>query len=1131
MKGNWDKEKIEKLIMRFLPNIENIPEDKNLIELGLNSLQIMRIINQIRKSGASVNFPQLINAPTIQGWNDILEKASRTVSKNTAVRENHMKAEKPKAPLTDVQYSYWIGRDDNQPMGGVGCHAYIEIDGRNVDVEQLQKAWKHLFTIHPMLRARFTDDGRQEIMELPYDDQLAVYDLREKSDTCKEEELLKIRGELSHRKMKTELGQVAGLAIALLSGENSKIYFDIDLLICDVQSFQIILRDLSTVYVNKEKPPVNPLWLFTKYINTLDTKDSIEWMRAKKYWQNRLDTLPLRPELPLLKYPEDIRYPKYIRRSKFCEAEIWKRIKEIAAELAVTPAMILLTVYAEVLDYWSSNSEFLINIPLFDRNTQIDGIEDVVADFTNLLLLAVNCKEKHTFIDLLKSIKNQFYEDMEYTAYSGVQVQRDLASLYAGERDFAPIVFACNLGTELLSEEFRENLGDFSFMISQTPQVWIDFQIFEIDGQLMLAWDSVDEMFPDGLVESMFTIYCQRLVDLAKDANTRNTQFDLLPQGQQEKRSLDKLVASSDNVYMLYQGFLESCERDGDKVALSEADTGKKLTYRQLYDRSMKVAALLLEKGVKREELVCVMLPRGADQISAIYGILFAGAAYVPISVEQPEERIKKIINKVNAKFMISNHDIESTIEFWDVDFLDIAEIDTRNPLATVIEVNTESTAYVIMTSGSTGEPKGVEVSHASAWNTIRDVNARYRIDASASLLGISGVDFDLSVYDNFGILGAGGTLHLLSENTSKDANFWLKTILENNITVWNSVPILLKMLLIEMDTAQSIDVPLQIIMLSGDWIERELPIMLNNKIPNCELYAMGGATEGAIWSNYYKVDFPIPKEWKNIPYGRPLSHQTYRVVDSKGRDCPDWVMGELWIGGEGVAKGYRGDIELTAQKFLYEYGQKWYKTGDLGRFWPDRTIEIMGRKDFQVKIKGHRIELGEIESVLKEHPEIKDALAVAKTYENGEKYLAAYFVLHNPDKSWQEEEIRNFLRGKLASYMVPGSFVPMVKIPLTKNGKVDRKSLPDPVIAKKENQLAAYEGEVEEKLANIWKQILAVDFVEREADYFELGGNSLVATEMIKLIKETFAVRVPIRDIFDYPALSELAGRIEELQ
>ncbi|MBW6409614.1 non-ribosomal peptide synthetase [Clostridium weizhouense] len=989
-------EEFHKQIKEMLSDSIEFNDDCNLIEFGLDSLKIMRLVNKWRKAGYKVTFSKLIEEPTVKMWWEILENNKNGIVKNKkdkVIIEN--KNMNNPFPLTDVQYAYWIGRQDDQPMGGRGCHAYLEFDGKNVSQYALEKAWNKLLNHHSMLRAKFLDNGQQQIMEKPFSNKIVVNDLRSCSKEEVTIELEKIRKNLSHRKLNIEKGNVAGLELTLLPDNFTRIHFDIDLLVCDVQSMQIILRDLASAYAGYDLSPSSANWNFAQYLyNDRKIKED-DKQKAKEYWGERLKELPLAPGLPLKNRPEEIRKPTFRRRTFKIKKEQWYSIKKQAATNQITPAMVLLTAYAEVLNCWSTNSKFLINVPLFDRETGNSYIEDVVADFTNLLLLSVDCSLEKTFLNRLSDVKEQFYNDVSNSSYSGVEIQRDLARIYKGEGNFAPVVFACNLGTNLINEEFRRLLGDFSYMISQTPQVWLDFQIYEMNNELMLAWDAVEELFPDKLIDEMFSAYVYFINYLADDFNDWNKYAtDILLRLQEEKRRNNIPKTLPEPSKCLHESFFEFAKKTPEKIALIDDSSNITLSYSELAERVLKIAGFLKSMGIKENDAVGITLQRGINQIEAILGILSIGAYYVPISVEQPDNRRRIIHKNIGINYVISDTKIIDSI-IWpeDSNLINIDEVKDAVPIDKIALRSPYNSAYIILTSGSTGEPKGVEVSHYSAWNTISNLNEKYSLCENDSLLAVSAIDFDLSVYDIFGILSVGGTLVLVKEEERRDADAWLKKVMKHKITIWNSVPILLDMLLVAAEDSYEKQLPFRLVMLSGDWIGLDLPERVDNITDGCRFIAMGGATEAAIWSNIFEVKLPLPNEWTSVPYGHALPNQAYRVVDENGRDCPDLVPGELWIGGAGVAKGYKGNEQLTKEKFIKWNGLRWYKTGDLGRFLSDGNIEFLGRKDFQVKIRGHRIELGEIENALRKHPDIEDAVVVADGDERGNKHLVGYIV------------------------------------------------------------------------------------------------------------------------------------------
>lgn len=990
-------------IQSMLSEPIDFAEDQNLIELGLDSLKIMRIVNKLRKQGQKVTFAKFMAVPTLAEWLSLLSLDDNQAAVPTSELVEADSMLQGPFELTDVQYAYWVGRKDGEPLGGISCHAYLELDGENIDPERLQTAWDRVLNHHSMLRARFLEDGRQEIQDKPFNSHVTVHDF---SLYFQEEcslALAGIRDRLSHRRLAIEKGQVAGLELCLLPEGKNRLYFDIDLLVADVQSLHIVLRDLAKAYAGDNALPAPANWSFASYLRKQEQLRAAEKEEAKRYWQSQVAELPGAPELPLKVKPETVQGAVFTRRTQVVSKSAWETLQKRCAVNKVTPAMMFLTAYAQILERWSSNSKFLINIPLFDRQTGEAGLEDVVADFTNLLLLPVDCEKEQTFLDHVQAVQQRFHQDAAHTAYSGVQVQRDLVRFYQERRNFAPVVFAYNLSAPLVQDECKSVLGTLAYMISQTPQVWLDFQLYEFDGGLLLAWDAVDELFPEGMIAEMFTALGQLVEWLAKADN----DWQAVPQLALAERTVPITAAAAN---CLHSPFFALAKQQPDEIATIESDSGICFSYAEIAEKALKVTALLQQTGLQKGETVAVVLPRGVEQIVAVMGILAAGACYMPCSTAQPAARRNYMLKQANVSHVITHADGVKADWPEAVTVHRITDADAVGPATKIAEVSAADIAYVIFTSGSTGEPKGVEISHQAAWNTIIDINTRFHVSDKDCMLAVSGLDFDLSVYDIFGLLSAGGSLVLLNETTRREAACWLEAIHRYGVTLWNSVPVLLDMLLIAAESAAEAKqkLSLRLVLISGDWIGLDLPERLQNQTENCRFIALGGATEAAIWSNFCEAKFPLPANWSSIPYGQPLTNQSYRVVDDKGRDCPAWVPGELWIGGAGVGQGYRGDPEITKDRFVSYQGSTWYRTGDMGRFWFDGTIEFLGRKDFQVKVRGHRIELGEIEAALTRHPAVSDAIVIAYGDARGSKQLVGYMVFDQTvvPASLQEQEM-----------------------------------------------------------------------------------------------------------------------------
>lgn len=973
-------ENIKKQITDMLPIKKEIDENENLINLGLNSLKIMKLVSILRKDGIKISYGKLMNDPTLASWRVLIENAAEKKIKIKTVKP----VDKNKAfNLTDVQYAYKVGRDDGQELGGVGCHAFIEFEGENINIEKLDEAWKKVQYHHSMLRSCFLDDGTQKILDKPFNEHIDIYDLSKADDW--EAKTKEIEDKLTHRRFEVEKGHVAAFTLIMLPNDSYRLIYDIDLLVADVQSFNIVLRDVAAAYKGKELPTNSYDFDFSQYLEIKNNEEAEDLEKAKKYWNDRIENISLAPELPLLRDPSEIEQMHTSRSIVKIPMKVWNRILNVVKQHNTTPAVYLMAIYAKIIASRSLSKKFLINIPMFDRHSEYGANENVVADFTNLLLLEVDMSDNPSFNQLVNRIQYRLHEDMKYSAYSGVRVQRDIVTKLGETKNIAPVVFACNFGTPIMGGEIQEVMGNFKGMISQTPGVWIDFQSYENDEEIMLTWDTVDGLFPEGLIDGMLESM-ERLIIESADKDW-DEEFDMLPVKQREFIEKQKIIVMPDHTERLFDGFLESFQKYPNKIAIIDTALGISLTYKELYEKAMSVARHMADNNIKSQS-VAVTQTRGYRQAVAVLGILLSGNSYVPVSINQPKERRRLIHEKTETKYVITDEDIFNSIEWPDnTKVLIIEKLMKMEPLKKIPDISPNDPAYIIMTSGTTGLPKGAMMFHKGPAATIEDVNNRYGITESDIILGVSSIDFDLSVYDLFGTFKAGATLVMIPDDKSRDAEYWLEMVQKYNVTVWNSVPILFNMLITTAEMNNK-ELPIKVIMLSGDWIGLDLPQRAERLMDKARFISMGGATEASIWSNFYEVKTPIQSGWTSIPYGRPLTGQSFRIVDIFGNDVPFMCEGELLIGGIGVGT-YKGDDKLNNEKFVKEYGTVWYRTGDHGRYWNDGIIEFLGRRDFQVKIRGHRIEIGEIESVLNNIEDVKNA--AVEVADNGEKHLVAF--------------------------------------------------------------------------------------------------------------------------------------------
>ncbi|PXX71802.1 amino acid adenylation domain-containing protein [Nocardia tenerifensis] len=500
----------------------------------------------------------------------------------------------------------------------------------------------------------------------------------------------------------------------------------------------------------------------------------------------------------------------------------------------------------------------------------------------------------------------------------------------------------------------------------------------------------------------------------------------------------------------------------------------------------------------------------------AVLGVLAAGACYVPIGVDQPPWRRASMHDVAGVRLTIGEEPEESSSFSHRVT---PAQCRAAAPLTRPRLVDSSSLAYIIFTSGTTGQPKGVQISHRSAVNTLEDINERWRVGPRDRCLNVSALDFDLSVYEIFGPLMAGGAVVVPGTDGARDAQTWLRLMHDSHVTVWDSVPVLLDALITAAEGGGDLG-GLRLVITGGDWVGTDLPRRLHALAPDCVFVACGGGTEASIYSNYCQVD-EVDPAWVSVPYGFPLGNQRYRVVDRGGRDCPDWVSGELWIGGVGVARGYRNDPQRTAERFVEYDGQRWYRTGDIGRYRPGGMLEFQGRNDFQVKLNGYRIELGEIEAAVESHEQVRRAVAAVTGSGLGRRLIA--YV--QADSSADVSAIAEHAATRLPEYARPARILVLPEFPLSANGKIDRKALSDlgaPPIERA--PVEEPHTEVERALAEEWRRVLRTEVHSRHDRFVDLGGDSLSAMRLSTAVHKRFGRKVSLRALFRAGTVAAMA-------
>ncbi len=1143
--------------------LERVGVTDHFFELGGHSLNALQVVSKVRSVlRVELSLSSLVEHPTVAQLAEVVEDRRAgewdSDSENTAALSRavpgsvtatadkaqfaitlHPEQRHEPFPLNDIQQAYWIGRSGLVELGNVSTHRYMEVECVDIDLSRLEAAWRKLIERHDMLRAIVQPDGRQCVLKQVPPYQIKTLDVRGRDSREAEEAIASVRERMSHQVLPSDRWPIFELFAVLIDDRTFRLHMSFDALILDLRSRLILFEEWQQLYHYPEAM-LEPLELtFRDYLLAEESqRETPRYRAAEAYWRKRLDSLPSHPDLPLAKEPEAIEKSRFVRRAARLEAGIWSRLKARANQSGLTPSGLLLSAFTEVLRVWSRNPKFSVNLTFLDRKPGHPDVEKIVGDFTSLLLLEVDHSRPGTFESKAKRLQQQLWRDLDHLEFNGLRVLRELAKSQSGELKAAmPIVFTSALAYDSSKggAALSRWLGKSVFDVSQTPQVWLDHVVLEDAGALSYSWDAVEELFPAGMIDDMFAAYHALLNRLASDDDTwqelsHETATGLLPDSQRRARDEANATDAPIPAGLLHSRFAEQAALRPNHPAVITGETT--LSYRELLDLSRRIGRKLRQTGVQPNQLVAVVMEKGWEQVAAVLGILESGAAYLPIDATLPKDRQWQILEDGRVQVALTQTKFESTLE-WPANLIRFAVNDdaqwTSIDAAALQPVQTpDDLAYVIYTSGSSGRPKGVVIDHRGALNTVVDVNSRFEVGPNDKVLALSSLSFDLSVYDVFGLLIAGGTIMIPEADAVRNPARWAELVERYGITLWNSVPALVELLVEHLEGRnESFTRSLRVVMMSGDWIPTNLPDRIRKQFGDIRLISMGGATEASIWSIIYEIG-EVDPSWKSIPYGKGMLNQSFHVYNDRMEPCPVWVPGQLHIGGIGLAKGYWGDEARTNAAFITHphTGERLYKTGDLGRFLPDANIEFLGREDFQVKIRGNRIELGDIEAALMQHASVKAAVVSAVGPSRTEKRLVAY-VIPNEGENPQPEEMRQFLLSKLPAYMVPGSYMLLDRFPLSSNGKVDRKALPAPEENENRYEDASATAEATtvvdpatQETARIVAQVLGVERLAVDANLLNLGATSIDMIRIVNAVEKAFGFRPKIGDFYRQPTV-----------
>jgi len=1120
-------------------------EGLGLLNIGLDSLAVLQLVARIEKEfGLEVG-------PVVLDHNPPMAELAGYIAAGGA--QAGARDELPQAvpdpgrrwdpfPLTATQHAYWLGRLGLYELGDVATHVYLEFESADFDPARATATLRALVARHDMLRAVVEPDHTQRVLPEVPEITIAVDDLSGCDAAEQARGVGELRERLSHEVRPADRWPLFEIRAQRLSGGLTRVHLSFDMLIADGTSIMVFLSDWAALYANPAASLPALGVTFRDYLAAIEPLSrGPRYERARAYWLSRLDSLPATPELALAGGPA-AGPTRFTHRTFELDRAAWQGLKERARRLGVTPAVLLLAAYADVLARWSTAATFTITVTVGERLPVHPDIGHVIGDFTSLTLLAVDASVPGGIAARARRIAGQLWHDLENRQFSTIQVLREAARA-RGERSVPmPVVFTSLLDKELTTVGgVLPGLGRMVSGSSQTSQVYLDHQVCEVDGELRVAWDSVDGLFCAGVVEEMFGAYCGLLEGLAAGRGW-DEGADVVPGWQRELVGGVNRTGGPVPEGLLFSGLVAQAERDPGAVAVIGG--GRLVSFGELYRRACWVAGRLRELGVAAGELVGVSADKGPEQVVAAVGVLLAGGAYVPVDPELPARRREFVLAHGGVRAVVTGPGgaglgwpagvAEVVVDLAEAGAVAAGPPPWQGP-------GPDGLAYVLYTSGSTGEPKGVAVSHRAALNTCADVCERFGVGPGDRVLGVSSLSFDLSVWDVFGVLGAGGAVVLPEPGARRDPGRWRELAAAHQVTVWNSVPALMDMFTehcAALGPAGRSALPgLRLALLSGDWIPVDLPGRIRSAWPGCAVVSLGGATEAAIWSICYPVG-QVEPSWESVPYGKPLRNQTFQVLNDRLEQCPVWVTGELYIGGAGLAEGYWRDPGKTAAAFFTHpvTGERLYRTGDLGRWLPDGNIEFLGRRDSQVKIGGFRVELGEIEAVLARHPQVAAAAAAAAGDRHHRRLAAAVVPAPGQPRDPQADaglaaRLREHARDHLPGYMIPATITITSHLPLTPNGKIDRAAIstttehPAPHVAAGTAPRTDAVTSLEVAILAEARNLLGTDDIDTVTNFFELGIDSVHIVRIHRRLQESLCREFPVTAMFEHVTIRDLAG------
>jgi amino acid adenylation domain-containing protein len=1141
--------------------VQQISINDNFFELGGHSLLATQLISRIR-TNLSIEIPlrSLFAAPTIEELGQQIQQLQQedlTLSAPPILS----RGEQSELLLSYAQTRLWFldQLEPNSPFYNIPVA--LRLQG-HLNQVALTQSLAEIIQRHEALRTNFVTVNGQptQVINTLTNWTVSVINLQHLSPEEQKNAAKKLVKEQALQPF--DLANEALVRATLIVLNNNEYWLSLCLhhVISDGWSMGVFIEELTALYNAVNQGQVSPL----KPLPIQYTDFAIwqrKWFRGEvlenqlNYWRKQLAEAPTFLPLPTDK-PRPARQSFTGAHQEFqLSLELTQKLTELSQQQGVTMFMTLLAAYGTLLYRYTGQSDILIGTPIANRNRR--EIESLIGFFVNTLVMRTDCSENPSFQELLMRVR-----EMSLGAYTHQDLPFEmLVEALQPERNLShtplfQVMFA--LENTPLSEVKMSGLT-----IDSLPLEWgtakfdLTLSMQNTETGLMGVWEYNTDLFNSETVERMNGHFLTLLEGIIANPNERVSQLPLLTKVEQQQLLIDGHNTQVDYPAdkCIHQLFEEQVERTPNDVAVVFEE--QQLTYNELNRRANQLAHYLQSLGVKPDELVGICVERSLEMIVGLLGILKAGGAYVPLDPDYPQERLSFMLEDSQVKVLVTQAKLVESIPehqaqliCLDTEWEKIAQNIPSNPES---GVKPDNLTYIIYTSGSTGKPKGVLVNHANVVRLFAATDSWYHFNSNDVWTLFHSYAFDFSVWEMWGALLYGGRLVVVPYLVTRSPEAFYQLLCQEKVTILNQTPTAFRQLIqveeslkgsfpplsrgVRGDRSSTTDndLSLRLVIFGGEALEiNSLQPWFNRHGDQCpQLVNMYGITETTVHVTYRPLSMTDLDSTASV-IGCPIPDLQVYLLDQYLQLVPVGVPGEMYVGGAGVTKGYLNRPELTTERFIpspFENSNKLYKTGDLARYLPKGELEYLGRIDNQVKIRGFRIELGEIEALLASHPQIWETVVIVRDDTTGDKRLVAYIVPQS-EKTITINEIRQFLKAKLPSYMVPNAFVILDALPLTANGKIDRRALPPSESSSEPSEkYVAPRNPIEDILVNVWSEILKVEKVGINDNFFELGGHSLLATKLVAQIRDRLKIELPLRQLFNTATLAELAQGIEQLK